>query len=250
VVKLVLLGTGTLAPQAQRASAGLAVEHAGRVYPFDLGRGVVGRMAQAGIDLLTLPVVHLTHVHPDHCCDLVPLLFALNYAPDPPREQPFTLIGPEGILALLGHLQAAWPWLTPRYPLQVREIAQETWEDGDAVLASMPLAHGDLANLGYRIDIGGRSVAYTGDTGPTPALLSLARDVDILVAECSLPDAMAVDSHLSPSRLGPAAEAAGCGTLVVTHLYPENDPSTVERVLKRHYGGRVILAEDLQEIEV
>jgi ribonuclease BN (tRNA processing enzyme) len=249
-VKLVMLGTGTLVPSASQASAGVAILHDGAVYLFDLGRGVLGRMVQAGLDPLGLRRLHLTHLHPDHCCDLVPLLFALSYAPRPPRTDPLTVVAPVGLADLLGHLQAAWRWLKPPFPLEIREIGAGAWEDGLAVLRAEPLAHGPTPNLWYRVEIGGRSVAYTGDTGPTEALLSLARRVDILVAECSLPDTVESTTHMSPSRLGPVAEAVGCGTLVVTHLYPQNDPQTVVRVLKQHYGGRVILAEDLQEIEV
>jgi ribonuclease BN (tRNA processing enzyme) len=249
-VKLVLLGTGTLVPEPNRASAGIAVVHEEQVYLFDVGRGVLGRMAEAGLRPLELEYLHLSHLHPDHTCDLVPMLFAMNYGAKPERAKTLHVTTPEGFHNFFDHLRRAWRWVEPRFPFHVREAEEGEFSEGPALLQTLFLEHGTMANLGYRIEIAGKTVAYTGDTGPADRLLSLARGVDILVAECSFSDAKAEAAHLSPTRLGQIASAAECKSLVITHLYPETDPDDVERSVKRSYAGEVVLARDGMEIEV
>ena len=248
-MRVVILGSGTLDPRPGRASAGVAVEVEQRRLVLDLGRGVVQRMVEFGIDPLELDEVCLTHLHPDHCCDLVPLLFALNYA-QPPRERVLTLTGPPGTEAFLTHLQNAWRWLSPRYEREVLESEGSSATRGGVRVETIPLEHGSVVNLGYRIESAGKSLAYTGDTGPCPALLSLARGVDILISECSFSDARAQATHMSPTALAEAATAAGCGRLVITHLYPETDPADVERKVRRGFAGEIVLAHDGLELEL
>jgi ribonuclease BN (tRNA processing enzyme) len=249
-VKLILLGTGTLHPEPNKASAGVAVEHEGELFLFDLGRGVLGRLADAGYDPLKLHYLHFSHLHPDHSCDLVPFLFALNYAPQPPRREPLHITAPEGFHDFYEHLRRAWRWIVPEFPLHVREAEEGAFQEGPATLRTAFMSHGDMANLGYRIEIEGKSVVYSGDTGPGGALLSLARGAHILVCECSFPDARAQAAHMSPTHLGQVAQAADCRKLVITHMYPGTDPSEVSEVVRRHYGGEIVIAHDGMTIEL
>ncbi len=249
-MKLIMLGTGTVVPEAHKASAGVAIEHDGEVYQFDLGRGVLNRIAEAGLDPLQLRYLHFTHLHPDHSCDLVPFLFALNYAPGAARTEPLHVTAPQGFQEFYEHLRRAWRWIVPEFPLHVREAEEGVFQEGAATIRTAFMSHGAMANLGYRVEIGGKIVVYTGDTGPGDALLSLARGAHILVSECSFPDAKAQAAHMSPTYLGQVAQAADCPRLVVTHMYPGTEPAEVEEVLRRHYGGEVVIARDGMQLEV
>ena len=69
-------------------------------------------------------------------------------------------------------------------------------------------------------------LVYTGDAGPDAALVELARDADVLLAEASYVDTVPADNlrTLSSARdAGRQAAAAGVGTLVLTHLLPGTD---------------------------
>jgi len=83
--RLIVLGSGTAVPRADRASSCYLVDDgAGHVLLVDLGPGALHRAAAAGCALPDIDAVLLTHVHPDHCADLVALQFALrnpNVAP-------------------------------------------------------------------------------------------------------------------------------------------------------------------------
>ncbi len=249
-MKIIILGTGTLHPVAHQASAGLAVETQGELLGFDLGRGVLNRYAEAGLDPLALKYLHLTHLHPDHCCDLVPLLFALRYAPQPARTEPLHITAPEGLSNLLENLRRGWKWLDPSYPLHLREAEECEFEEGGAKISTAFLDHGSMANLGYRVDSEGKSVVYTGDTERGEGLLNLAKGANILISECSFTDAMAEAAHMAPSRLGQIARAAQVDKLVITHLYPRTDPAVVEREVRNHYDGEVVLASDGMTLEL
>lgn len=251
-MRLLVLGSGTLYPDAQRASAGIAVMVDGQLFVFDLGRGVVQRMDEFGIDALGIEQLHLTHFHPDHCCDLAPLLFAMNYGPEPPRSAALHLSGPVGLNEFYEGLCAPWPWIRAKFPLELAERGAESWQAGGVKLQSFPLSHGERPSLGYRLQAGGRSLAYTGDTGPCDALLSLASQVDILVSECSFPDGRARANHMSPLPLARAAAAAGVRTLVVTHVYPGSSGGEREEILKSlksNFEGEVLMAHDGLSVE-
>ena len=249
-MKIYMLGTGTLHPVARQASAGVAVEVDGEVFGFDLGRGVLNRYSEAELDPLGLKYLHLSHLHPDHSSDLVPLLFALRYAPAQPRTEPLHITAPEGLANLMENLRRGWKWIEPNYPLHLREAEEGSFEEAGATITTAFLDHGSMANLGYRIEAGEQAVVYTGDTERGDGLLNLARHANILISECSYTDARAQASHMTPSRLGQLAKAAEVKKLVITHLYPETDPSEVERSVRGHYDGEVVMAEDGMILEL
>jgi ribonuclease BN (tRNA processing enzyme) len=254
-MRLVVLGAGTLVPQAHRASAGLAVLSWPHAVAVDLGRNVLSRMVENGVDPLRLSQVLLSHLHPDHSCELVSLLFARNYGVERPSEHPMRLVGPVGTRALVEALQRAWRWLEPRFDLRIDELEGRMGVelDGFAVQA-IPVEHGSVPAYGYRIEAVEEDpspvVAFTGDTGYCPGLVDLARDVDALVAECSTSDARAVDGHLSPSSLGRALREARARRVIVTHLAPETDPGELQRALEAHSGVVPVLAHDGWSLEI
>lgn len=247
-MEVVLLGTGTLTPQADTASAGVAVIEDDHVLPIDLGRNVLSRMVECGLDPLRLSEFFVTHLHPDHTCELVSLLFAAKHARSTP--DPLRLVGPAGLDALVENLFGAWEWLRADYPLRVDEIGPGPVEATGFEVEAVRLEHGTTEDLGYRVHSprSGRTVAFTGDTGPCEALEELARGVDVLVSECASTDADANAFHLSPTPLGRAAERAGVKHLVITHLYPQTPPDAVLAGVRARFGGKVTIGTDRMRI--
>src|SRR5258705_3432734 len=86
-----------------------------------------------------------------------------------------------------------------------------------------------LPNAGVRLAAGDRVFAYTGDTGPSPDVVELARDVDLLLAEATYVDQVPEDSRRylsSPCQAGRQAADAGARHLLLTHMFPGPDPPT------------------------
>lgn len=247
-MEVVLLGTGTLRPQPETASAGVVFVEGDAVLPVDLGRNTLSRMVECGIEPTALGHFLVTHLHPDHTCELVSLLFAMKYGRD--ARDPVRLTGPVGLDRLVTRILDAWPWLEADYPLAIDEIGPGSFEAAGFEVEAVRLEHGNTEDLGYRVRSprSGHLMAFTGDTGPCEALVDLARGVDVLVAECASTDAEATDFHLSPTPLGRAAADAGVRHLVITHLYPQTPPEEVRRGVGAVYDGRITLGRDRMRI--
>lgn len=252
-MKLTTIGTGTAAPSPTRVNAGHLVEAGDVRLLLDCGSGVAHRMSALGADWVGLTHVAITHFHADHVLDLPTLLVAWRWGVLPPRTAPLVVVGPAGTLDLLerfggifGHLVAA-----PEYPVMVREIAPgDATELGSGVeLGTWKVPH-TAESIAYSVRRGGRRIVYTGDTGPDAGLGDWARGCDVLLAECSLPDAMAIPTHLTPSGCGALAARAEPGRLVLTHFYPPVENEDIRGTIAAQYGGEVVCAVDGWSTEI
>ena len=77
-----------------------------------------------------------------------------------------------------------------------------------------------------------------------------AQNANLLICECSFPDADKVPGHLSPSAAGKIATRANVAQLVLTHFYPACDQADVNKECRRAYAGEVILAKDLLQLRL
>jgi ribonuclease BN (tRNA processing enzyme) len=87
-------------------------------------------------------------------------------------------------------------------------------------------------------------LVYTGDTGPSGELAAWAKGCDLLLAECSLPEPLGVDIHLTPEQAGDLAREAAAGRLVLTHFYPPVETSDPARKAGERFKGSVVAARD------
>jgi ribonuclease BN (tRNA processing enzyme) len=221
-VRLTVLGGCGAWPEAGQACSGYLVEHDGFRLLLDVGYATVprllARVAAAGVD-----AVYVTHGHPDHCADLNPLLRARALVDEPatplPVYAPPRALDPVLALDRPGMLDGAYA---------LHEFAPgDTLHIGPFRADTRLLPHW-LPNAGVRLTVGDRTLAYTGDTGPSPEVVALARDADLLLAEASYVDDVPADSraHLTSARdAGRQAATAGVGRLLLTHLMPGTDPA-------------------------
>ncbi len=136
-----------------------------------------------------IDLVLLSHAHSDHIggIDLLLLGVVVEHG-DRLRERPLAIAGPPGIRTRVGELIGNSRRLPgPRDP-RLRWFEQEggssfTWQDIRIDCISVEHAP-DLPALGYRVRIGGRTLAYTGDARLTPAIDELAAGSDLLIVEC------------------------------------------------------------------
>ena len=113
-----------------------------------------------------------------------------------------------------------------------------------------PVYHTDQS-LGYRIeDSQGRSIAYSGDTGPCDGLADLGREADLFVLECSFPEGRGMDNHLTPSEAGAAAGRANARKLILTHFYPQCEGADIIGPCASRFHGPIVTAEDFMTFEI
>jgi ribonuclease BN (tRNA processing enzyme) len=246
-MRLTTVGSGTASPSPARVNAGHLVE-AGDVHLLlDCGSGVVHRMASVGADWLGVTHIALTHFHPDHTLDLTTLWYAWRYGTLPMRSAPLELIGPPGTAALVqAFAQLYGDTLTkPPWPFAVREIPfGAAFDLGAGVrLESLKVPHTE-ESVAYSLSRGARRVVFTGDTGESDSLADWARGCDVLLAECSLPDAMAIPTHLTPARCAALAERAASCQLALTHFYTVVEREDIRGAVAARYGGPVTLTFD------
>jgi ribonuclease BN (tRNA processing enzyme) len=74
-------------------------------------------------------------------------------------------------------------------------------------------------------------VVFSGDTGPSEALASLAAGADLLVCECASSREAPVPGHLTPEDVAAVADAARPSEVWLTHLYPGVDPAAALRTV-------------------
>jgi ribonuclease BN (tRNA processing enzyme) len=247
MIRVTTVGTGTAAPSPGRVQSGHVVEAGAVRLLLDCGSGVATRLADIGIRWQEITHLAITHFHADHIVDLPTLLYAWRYGQLPPRSRALDIIGPAGSLRLLSRFAAIFGdgLLSLGFPISVRELAPGDGVSLDAGvrLACTKVPHTE-ESLAYSIEAHGRRIVYTGDTGPDDGLGAWAAGCDVLLAECSLPDSMAIPTHLTPSQCGALGAAAQPATLVLTHFYPPVEAVDIRGEVGVRFAGHVALATD------
>ncbi|WP_131770672.1 MBL fold metallo-hydrolase, partial [Candidatus Protofrankia californiensis] len=200
---LTVLGCRSGMPSGGQGSSGYLVNAGNTRIMLDCGPGVALALSAMGHPKM-LDAVVISHFHLDHCYDLLPIGKALlsgrtRYAAsfpslpevvDTAELPPVPLYVPAGGRSTLQKLAqlfpvATIPLLDKAFDLafDVREYAPgEEFTVGDCTIGMHGLRHA-IPNCGVRLEGPTGSLAYTGDTGWTDALIPLARDVDLLLAE-------------------------------------------------------------------
>lgn len=246
-MELVTVGTGTVAPSAERTAACHWVARDDLRILLDCGAGALHRLARFDLPWARVSHVVLSHFHPDHYGELPMLVYALKHTAVPPRREPLVVLGPPGVVRLVKALAEGFgPWLLdPGFPLAVLDLEHgEPFPLGvDVTLELCRVPHTPESAAISLTAPEGRLV-YTGDTGPSRDLERWAAGCDLLLAECSLPESMAMGIHLTPERAGEMAARAGAKRLVLTHFYPPVETSDPAALAAARFGGAVTAARD------
>ena len=300
--ELLMLGTAGGPPlRKDRSEPATLLIVDGRTYLIDCGIGTIRRMVEVGIPSETIGTIFLTHLHPDHDLGLVDVMandyFHLDLASDPRK---INIYGPPQTSALV---EAGFHYISIPFEVFVAErpgfqlgrpnrgltspfVAHEI--DGDGVVyrddkiqitagenshyALMPeqfRAH--FKSYSYRVQTPQGVVVFTGDTGPSDAVVKLAMGADVLVSEVEgldelrvLIDQMAARNHWSPARkqefaahmekehltvdsLGELASKAQVQSVLFYHYDPQNKAEQQARVadVKKYFHGQVLAPMDL-----
>ena len=235
---LLFLGSGNAFAPEGRAFSSVLVD--GRLL-FDCGPTVLQQLRRAGVPSDAIDAVFISHFHGDHFFGL-PFLFLDAWHAG--RSKDLTIVGPPGIEARSEQLMGlAYPSLPAKAPFQRRY--QEVADAGDAAAAGAFFSAASVQHVpslecfAYRVELGGRSLVYSGDTTLCSGLLSLVPDADVVVMECSC---AGESVHLSAEGVAAVArQASPAAKLVLTHLDGHDHP-LIDGLLQ---DGRLILASDL-----
>ena len=223
-VKITVLGASGSWPDRGTALSGYLIEEDGFSLWLDCGSGTMANL-QKHIGIGDVDAMLITHEHADHCVDVYPLFYARYYNRQGADGMPLYI--PKGLDARMMALLSEESIEGFHIGFDVHEtVGDEEFEVGPFRVRAHQMEHLGLPALGYRIASDGVALAYTGDTGPAPSVVALARDADVFLAEATYQDADELfPFHLSARQAAEIARDAGAGELVLTHLLPSRDPA-------------------------
>ncbi|HKS04828.1 MAG TPA: ribonuclease Z [Gemmatimonadaceae bacterium] len=255
-MRLTILGSGTVSPHKTRVCAGHLVEAGDVRMLLDCGNGVVHRLATLDLAWNAITHVAITHFHYDHYGDLPALIAAFRWGQLPPRAEPLTILGPVGTMAFLEQFaRTAGDWLLKPETFEVRVVEVAPGGDvalsgtKDVTLSAHPVPH-TPESIAYSLSRAGARLVYTGDTGYDEAFADWAAECSVLLAECSLPAALAIPEHLTPETVGAIAARARPGRLVLTHMFPPVERENIRALIEARWSGPVVAADDGTVIEI
>lgn len=234
---LVPVGVGTAYAAPGEVQSCYLVRAGGRCVVVDLGSGALNRLQRHVAPHDPVAVI-VTHLHPDHCVDLLSLRIHMMWGPGAGRTM--RVIGPPGLRERLSAFSGSEGWGTALRFESFAAGAGEVDLGGGLVMRHREVTHLPPTNA-VRLEYGGASVCLGADCAPGPQLPELAVGCDVLVCECTfgadaVPDGV---PHLNARAAGTIAARAGAGRLLLTHCQPEFDRDAALAGARAAFGGPV-----------
>ena len=215
----------------------------GQVLLVDCGATSLVALKAQGLDPNAVGAVAVTHLHGDHFGGLPFLILDGQFAH---RSAPLLVAGPPGIRArLTDAMENLFPGssrVRRRFPVEVTELAADGTPAalGAATVRGWEVEHACGAPpLALRVELGGVTFAYSGDTQWTPALAEAAREADLFAAEAYTFD-RPVRYHLDYQTLHEHLDDLSAERIVLTHMSARMLSRLADAELPAAYDGMII----------
>lgn len=247
-MKLTVIGCGDAFGAGGRLQTSYLVDLPGQRLLLDCGASITIGLNRLGIDADSIAAIVISHLHGDHFAGLIWMALHAQYVTR--RTAPLTVIGPPGIeQRYLTAAEALYPGFTSqrrRYALEFQEIAAGTTRAaGPARITAYEVSHPSGApSHAVRIEAGGRTLAFSGDTEWVDVLAECSRDADLFIVECYGYD-KPVPYHMSWSTIRPNLPRLSARRVMLTHM-------NGDMLANAHQVNepRVFLAEDGLVVDV
>jgi ribonuclease BN (tRNA processing enzyme) len=229
------------------------------------------RFGQSGAHVAQLQAILFTHVHIDHSADFPALIKSSCFEA---RRRALPVYGPPGnadfpattqfVADLFDRRRGAYRYLGDflrgkegGYALAAHDVSLHGHEvrmlfsSSDLAALATQVLHGGVPALAWRVNVGGRSIVFSGDTnGANGNLELLARGADLFIADNAVPEGehgAALQLHMRPSVIARIASTAGVKQFVLSHRMPRTlgRESETRAVIAKQYAGPVVFADDL-----
>ena len=274
-VALQVLGSGGPIADDGRASSSYLVWVDGNARVLiDFGSGAFLRFGESGARFEDLDFVGLSHFHTDHSADFPALLKSGSFSA---RQRPLFVSGPgangrfpglkDWLQRMLNTETGAYAYLsgfldgTGGQPMLVaKEVGGETaalvYKSDDVSVEALTVPHGIVPAIAFKVTVDGEAVVFASDqNGSKAEFVEFAQGASVLVMHLVVPETatgVASRLHARPSTVGAIGARAVAGKLVLSHFMARSltDIDTNVALVRKSYGGEVILAEDLACVNV
>ena len=260
-LRLTVIGPGPAYTRRRgRGSSCYLVRGGGSAVVLDMGHGSFGALG-ATLDPRTLDAIFISHLHPDHHIDLVPMRHYLKYGCS--AETTVPLRAPEGIRARYDALNDEPGFLDA---LPGSPLVAGVHRVGALEVEARRVTHTD-SSYGFRVTLAGRGsaghgsagrgaagpgIVYSGDCGRGADLLALMRPGDTLLSEAAWgmnPSVEGVE-HLTAAEAAAVARDGAASRLILTHVLDEGRPLAALHLARTIFSGPVDLAAPGMEVVV
>lgn len=220
-MNVTFLGCGDAFGSGGRFNTCFMVEEGATRLLIDCGASSMIAMRKFGVDPNSISLVALTHLHGDHFGGLPFMLLDAQLIGR--RQAPLTIVGPKTTAKrLTDTMECLFPGSTGiewRFPLKIEELSEEApWQrDGVRVDAFRVKHYCGAVPYALRVTVGGKAVAYTGDTEWVDAVADAGRDADLFIAEAYFRDKK-MKFHLDLETLLSHMDDIRPKRLVLTHM--------------------------------
>jgi len=302
-LSVMILGSGGPLPPMGRASSSYLIFTDGKPrILMDAGGGSYGKLSASGAVIKDLDIVLLSHLHIDHTADLSAFVKAMYFQSKGAgvmRTAPINIYGPGANGKPFPNTKIAQYPSTKEYvdghyhketgvqrylnifakaisagefaytahdivPAQTKGISTVYDKDG-LVIKAVGVVHGPVPSLAYRIEYGGASIVFSGDTNSkTDNMEKIANGADLLIYDTAImdnipdvtknpADKVFFALHTTPSRMGEVASKSNVKKLLLSHITPITQPrlDEVKTIVKgKGFKGEIAVAEDLKVYNV
>ncbi|MFK8069108.1 MAG: MBL fold metallo-hydrolase [Gammaproteobacteria bacterium] len=276
-VELQVLGSGGPELDDGRASTSYLIWFDNKARALvDLGPGSSVNFGQVNARLEDISVIMFSHLHVDHSADL-PAFVKGAFFTD--RQNNLTLLGPESndlmpsmdqFVSRLFGLEGAFSYLSnylepdqnSAFKLKTKSVGLDLKEvtyypiGSEIILSAIPVHHGPIAAVAWRIDLAGCAITFSGDmNNDFQTLEMLALNSDMLVMHNAVPETakgVAAHLHMTPSQIGHIAQKAEVKQLVISHRMKRTlgKENKTEQKIKQTYSGPILFADDLDRFKL
>lgn len=241
--KITLLGTGTCQLQKHRMSSSILVNLDDLLFVYDIGRGTTLRLAELDIKQDDIQHIILSHFHPDHISDLVPLLHASSWSQIDPRSKDLNIYGPKGLEVQIMRIMSLFgPDELKRdfFNVHIHEIRENSFTIGKHKFEFINLPPAN--NRGLKFTVNGKQYAFTGDSNFHEEEIAFLTGVDFAVIDAG---------HPTDEEIIKLAVETQVPKIILSHLYRETDENEIrQKANQAGYKGDLIVGKDLMSFDI
>ncbi|HVS86524.1 MAG TPA: MBL fold metallo-hydrolase [Gaiellaceae bacterium] len=216
-----VVGCSPAWPNPGGCQSGYLVEEDGRRLLLDCGPGVLSRLRERE-SWPRVDAIVVTHLHLDHMGDLVPWAYGVTYGAGGGVPLPELWL-PAGAEEALRRLEAIGGDAVVS-TFSIHEYGGDPFVAAGFTVRPFSTEHYDVHSFGLRVEGADAVLAYSADSGPSPALAELARDADVFLCEATLAEPEpGTRGHLTADEALAAFRESGAQRLLLVHR-PEELP--------------------------